>query len=206
MDVPYCPLCTFSSSNPYFLTQHVEAVHPEKDEPPFVSRHFLDVDQADDGGCEVVTTCGGAPSSHYIECECGEAILLSEFDDHVQLHAAESADMAVGTAQLPVGGTLSSSQQCGAWPLIAAPVQPMDRRSASSGGNNVDSPSHSNGASPSKSQHSSRINQAKQTCTVKEWIDLLPALNAPLSRTKAYTTAPKNARRLGVSPDEDFVA
>ncbi|KAL8973295.1 MAG: hypothetical protein Q9197_002409, partial [Variospora fuerteventurae] len=197
MDVPYCPLCTFSSSSPYFLTQHVEAVHPEKDEPPFVSRHFLDVDQADDGGCEVVTTCGGAPSPHYIECECGEAILLSEFDDHVQLHAAESAAMAVGTAQLPVGGTSSSSQQCRAWPLIAAPVEPMDRRSASSGGNNVDSPSHSNGASPSKSQHSSRINQAKQTYTVKEWIDLLPAPNASLSRTKAYTTAPKNARRLG---------
>ncbi|KAL9045419.1 MAG: hypothetical protein Q9206_007297, partial [Seirophora lacunosa] len=160
MNAPSCPFCPFSNPSPYFLAQHVEAVHPEKDEPPFVSRHFLDVDLPGDGGREVATTCRGVPSQDYIECECGETVLLSEFNDHVQLHAAESADMAVGTAQLPAGVTLSSSHQSVTWPMMVPPVQPVDQCSALGGCNIADSAGDSYGSLLSKSNASPRNKRA----------------------------------------------
>lgn len=162
MNAPSCPFCAFCNPSPYFLAQHVEAVHPEKDEPPFVSRHFLDVDLPGDGGGEVATTCRGVPSQDYIECECGETVLLSEFDDHVQLHAAESADMAVGTAQLPTGVTLSSSHQTVTWPMMVPPVQPVDQGSALGGCNIADSAGDSYRSLLSKFNASPRNKSAKR--------------------------------------------
>ncbi|KAL8702565.1 MAG: hypothetical protein Q9201_004262 [Fulgogasparrea decipioides] len=95
-----CPFCPFSDPNPYALAEHVETIHPETDEPSFVPRSFLQDDRLEREDCKDTANAWNAPSQDYIECECGEAVPLSEFGDHVQLHSAESADMAVDTAEI----------------------------------------------------------------------------------------------------------
>ncbi|KAL8739278.1 MAG: hypothetical protein Q9181_000008 [Wetmoreana brouardii] len=100
MTEPSCPFCPFSDPNPYVLAQHVETIHPETDEPSFVPRGFLQHDRPEREDCKGTANTWNAPSQDYIECECSEAVPLNEFDDHVQLHSAESADMAVDTAEI----------------------------------------------------------------------------------------------------------
>lgn len=101
MHQPNCPFCPFSDWSSYSLAQHVETVHPETDQPSFVPRAFLKDHGVEDVYCKETATARDAPSG-YFDCECGEAIPFSEFDDHVQLHSAESADMAVDAAE-PLG-------------------------------------------------------------------------------------------------------
>ncbi|KAL8873426.1 MAG: hypothetical protein Q9174_001101 [Haloplaca sp. 1 TL-2023] len=98
-----CPFCPFPNSSPYVLAQHVETDHPESDQPPFVPRDILqDVLKEEQGRKihDVDSAITSSAPSDYIDCECGEAIPLADFDDHVQLHSAESADMAGDAAEL----------------------------------------------------------------------------------------------------------
>lgn len=194
MNTPLCPFCPFCDPSPYFLAQHIERLHPEPDEPSFVSRHFLEDDEIDSGE---VATGSDAPSQDYIECECGEAVLLSEFDDHVQLHSAESADMDVGTTQLPAGVTLTAPQDSNGWSF---PSQPVDLNTDTRPDHYAIPFGHSPGTKPSRAKHDVSYNRHdEQHHTVKEWIDLLLGSNASPSRTKNHTTHPKDVRRLGVS-------
>ncbi|KAL8996767.1 MAG: hypothetical protein Q9169_003790 [Polycauliona sp. 2 TL-2023] len=94
-----CPFCPFADANPYLLAQHVETLHPEDGEPSFVSRHFLE-DHLPPTCTEATTVRGVVPSPSYIECECGEAIAASDFEDHALLHSAEAADTATDLAEI----------------------------------------------------------------------------------------------------------
>ncbi|KAL8761835.1 MAG: hypothetical protein Q9184_002078 [Pyrenodesmia sp. 2 TL-2023] len=192
MNTPLCPFCPFSDPSPYFLAQHIERLHPEPDEPSFVSRHFLEDDEIDS---KEATISRDAPSQDYIECECGEAVLLSEFDDHVQFHSAESADMGMGTTQLPAGVALTAPQDSNRWSL---PMQPVDLNTDTGADNHATPFGHSCGTKPSKAkQDASYDRHDKQHHTVKEWIDLLLGSYASPTRTKNYATHPKDVRRLG---------
>lgn len=195
----FCPFCPFSDPSHYFLSQHVETCHPEADESPFVSRHFLEEDKVENVGRKETAITLDAPSQDYIECECGEAVLLAEFDDHVQLHtaeSAESADMVVDSAQLPEGVTLSPPDQHIAWPAATSPLHLVDLNTVPAANNATKSPSHAHEARSSKLKHASRSNINKQHATVKEWVDLLLGSTA---RTKIHSTHHKDVRRLGVS-------
>lgn len=191
MHTPSCPIYPYSDPSPYF---------PESDEPSFVPRYFLEDVQAENVRRRETTTDKDAPSQDYIECECGEAVLLSEFDGHVQLHSAESADMAVDTSQLPEGVTLCSPQQRIAWPPTASPLQPVDLNAIPAVHDVADTLGHNHGTRPSKVTHDLHHHKHdKQHHTVKEWIDLLLGSHASPTRTKGNATQPKGARRLGVS-------
>lgn len=194
MNTPLCPFCPFSDPSPYFLAQHIERLHSEPDEPSFVSRHFLEDDEVDS---KEATTSRDAPSQDYIECECGEAVLLSEFDDHVQLHSAESADMGVGTTQLPAGVKLTAPQHSNPWSF---PLQPVDLNTDTGADNYAIPFGHSRGTKSSRAKHDvSYDRHDKQHHTIKEWIDLLLGSNASPTRTKNHATLSKDVRRLGVS-------
>lgn len=194
-----CPFCPFSDPSLYFLAQHVETIHPETDEPSFVSRHFLEEDEPDDAGLKETTTTQDAPSQDYFECECGEAVLLSEFDDHVQLHSAEAADMAVDTAPLPEGLTLSPPHERATWPSATSPLRLVDLNSMPAADIAKNPPSHCQETRQSKEKHVSRSNINKHHHTAKEWIDLLLGPSASSSRPQSHTTHPKDVKRLGVS-------
>lgn len=208
MSTPSCPFCPFSDHSPYFLAQHIEAIHPEPDEPSFVSRHFLEDKTLMDVIRKEATTVEDAPSQDYIDCECGEAVLLGEFDDHVQLHSAESADMAVDTSQLPAGVTLSPPQQRLTRPPTAPPLRSVVLNAIPAVAKVAESPGYHHGTRPSKRKHDLHDKhgdkQDKQQHTVKEWIDLLLGSNASPSRANVHAPSAKDVKRLGVSHDEGF--
>ncbi|KAI4128568.1 MAG: hypothetical protein LQ338_002662 [Usnochroma carphineum] len=201
MSTPSCPFCPFSDHSPYFLAQHIEAIHPEPDEPSFVSRHFLEDKTLMDVIRKEATTVEDAPSQDYIDCECGEAVLLGEFDDHVQLHSAESADMAVDTSQLPAGVTLSPPQQRLTRPPTAPPLRSVVLNAIPAVAKVAESPGYHHGTRPSKRKHDLHDKhgdkQDKQQHTVKEWIDLLLGSNASPSRANVHAPSAKDVKRLG---------
>ena len=200
MDSLSCPFCPFSDPSPYFLAQHVETIHPEDDEPSFLARHLLDVDDSKDASREAIATGQDAPSHDYIECECGEAVLLSEFDDHVQLHSAESADMAVDTTLLPGRATSSRPHDGLSLPPTASPLRLLDLNSLLETNNATSPPNHYYETKcPKPGQGPIGDSHKRHHHTVKEWIDLLLGSDASRSRPKTDTTKHKNAKRLGVS-------
>ncbi|KAL1886361.1 hypothetical protein Plec18167_000291 [Paecilomyces lecythidis] len=76
-----CPFCSFTDSDAYFLTQHVELCHPENGHSPFIA------DQ--ESSSEAVE--GEAGAREYIDCPrgCGEIVLGADLPSHLNLHAAE---------------------------------------------------------------------------------------------------------------------
>lgn len=82
-----CPFCNFTDHDHYFLLQHVETIHPEGGRPsPFTVRdevtHQLEPPVEEMEGAR-------DSSSEYIECQCGEFCLLTEFESHLDMHYAE---------------------------------------------------------------------------------------------------------------------
>lgn len=87
-----CPMCPFtvSQGKDYWLQLHFEQEHTE-DSP------FRIVSESDDSSGDVVADEPGGASfdEEYCECpilDCGESVLLTEFNDHLDLHQAEDFD------------------------------------------------------------------------------------------------------------------
>lgn len=93
-----CPFCGFTDADEYILLLHVETLHSEGDSP-FVVREDLDGRHI---GIHGLPESNETSASHlkvkdvssedYVTCpeaECGEAILLSEIDTHMDMHVAE---------------------------------------------------------------------------------------------------------------------
>ncbi|KAL9031907.1 MAG: hypothetical protein Q9196_000103 [Gyalolechia fulgens] len=157
----------------------------------------MDDDKIQNVGRKELAITQDAPSQDYIECECGEAVLLAEFNDHAQLHTAESADMALDSAQLPEGVTLSPPNQHMTWPATTSPLHLVDLNTLPAANKAAKSPRHGHEARSSKLKHVSRSNINKQHPTLKEWIDILLGSTASAARTKSHSTHHKDVRRLG---------
>ncbi|KAL8945126.1 MAG: hypothetical protein Q9211_000338 [Gyalolechia sp. 1 TL-2023] len=157
----------------------------------------MDEDKIQNVGCKELAITQDAPSQDYIECECGEAVLLAEFNDHAQLHTAESADMALDSARLPEGVTLSPPNQHMTWPATTSPLHLVDLNTLPAANKAAKSPRHGHEARSSKLKHVSRSNINKQHPTLKEWIDILLGSTASTARTKSHSTHHKDVRRLG---------
>jgi hypothetical protein len=76
-----CPFCSFTDSDAYFLTQHVELCHPENGRSPFIAER--------EEGAESLER--EANAGEYLDCPrgCGESILAADLPNHLNLHAAE---------------------------------------------------------------------------------------------------------------------
>ena len=108
-NVPSCPFCPFSDADSYFVVQHVELCHSETGHSPFVVKD-------DDGTPDTLGTfaqdeagvTGATSDDEYIDCECGECVLLAEFDSHVEMHIAEGAVASEEGGQSALGSTAVS--------------------------------------------------------------------------------------------------
>lgn len=98
-----CPFCEFTDSDTYVLMLHVETLHSEGESPfrvredelsstlditgdmnHFSSPHGILEPDRNDGG----------EDENYVICPeefCGEAVLLTELDPHIDMHVAEKA-------------------------------------------------------------------------------------------------------------------
>ncbi|KAL8802124.1 MAG: hypothetical protein Q9200_006693 [Gallowayella weberi] len=160
-----CPFCPFSDRSPYFLAQHVETIHPETDQPSVVPREFLEENHSE--GRQEAATVQDVPSQ-YIDCECGEAILVNEFEDHATMHTAESADTAADMAEIIGGARLPASDHTNA------------------------------GGSTPKADHALPLKPSRHhrgQSAAKDWVACL--LGPDASRKKDKIAKHKNAKRLG---------
>ncbi|KAL9595811.1 MAG: hypothetical protein Q9219_006226 [cf. Caloplaca sp. 3 TL-2023] len=197
MDLLFCPLCSFSDPGPYVLAQHVETVHPEPYEPPFVSRHLLKKDEAESSNCKEATTFQDAPSHDYMECECGEAVLLSEFDAHVLLHSAESDNLAEHMVSLQGPVEMFPSRGHEVLPSTMSPLRSVDSKIIPTAEKPLESRFRHLETRRSNFQHHSQSILNRQHHAMREWIDLLVSSNASPSHTKGAREHQKSARRLG---------
>ncbi|KAL8734403.1 MAG: hypothetical protein Q9166_001601, partial [cf. Caloplaca sp. 2 TL-2023] len=184
MSPPSCPFCPFSNPSPYFVAQHVETFHPETDEPPFVSRHFLEGLPVD---CTEATTARDAPSQDYFECECGERLLLSEVEDHAQLHSAESADTAVDMAEIIGEQRYSAFEHLFEPPIASGWVDPTESIAVANGLSGKPQ------LKPTKPKQTPWDTEKRGQTKAKDWVALLLGPNTSPKKVINH----KNAKRLG---------
>ena len=99
-----CPFCDFKDTEEYFLVQHVELLHPENGQSPFIAedeiiqpyssslRPIEEGKKLEEGAKDDESLPSGAPSNYdYVECPiCSEFIVSAESATHQDLHVAEN--------------------------------------------------------------------------------------------------------------------
>jgi zinc finger-containing ubiquitin peptidase 1 len=113
-DMP-CPFCDFTDKDSYFLMQHVELIHPENGESPFIvrdddrqSRAYCSEDEAAAQQDEQRPLSRNSRENEYVKCpyDCGELVPSAELPSHQDFHLAEG--MALAEAGLPSEVELST--------------------------------------------------------------------------------------------------
>lgn len=106
-----CPFCDFADEDSYFLLQHVELIHPENGESPFI---VTNKDEAEDrsslknakkdaeeaaGHPEQIPSSSMESPATYTECpyHCGELVASTELTSHTDLHLAENMAFEEGS-------------------------------------------------------------------------------------------------------------
>lgn len=84
-----CPFCEFVSHDSYFILQHVELVHPEGGNSPFIAKDGQGENGNNDDGRMEVAQQSTSPA--YVQCpyDCGEQVLAAELTLHTDFHIAE---------------------------------------------------------------------------------------------------------------------
>ena len=184
-----CPFCNFTDHDHYFLLQHVETIHPEGGGPsPFAVRdevktHTEEMEGARDN------------SSEYIECQCGEFCLLTEFESHLDMHYVEG----MGFDETPrTPGALADKAASGniLSPRKASPPQ-MENTSPS--------PLHMVTSGPSQPipirsvvEHSHRSTNRRSGIAVRDFMGVLRHSTSPSSTKPSQAVRNRVPRRLGV--------
>ena len=170
--------------------QHVGLVHPETDDSPFVVK-----DEAENKRKSAESVGAGAASrgatsdDGYIECECGETVLLSEFSSHSDLHLAEGMAFEKAEKIDISSNTTILSRDRSPYPDTGtfAPIWPSD----------ASSPSNRDLGPDSTSNFQSRSTAHKHPYTIKDWANVLLGTSPP-PRPKITKARRQSARRLGV--------
>ena len=185
-----CPFCDFTDHDHLFLLQHVETLHPEGGRhSPFAVREEL-TRQGESPAGEME---GARDScSAYIECQCGEFCLLTEFENHLEMHYAEgmgfeetsraTVDAAALRSALHSGQASSPQMELPSPTLVpivtSGPSRPVPIRSV------VERPQ--------------RTTNRKSGSAVRDFIDVLRHSTSPPSRKPSQAARNRPPRRLGV--------
>ncbi|KAF4634667.1 hypothetical protein G7Y89_g3448 [Cudoniella acicularis] len=168
-----CPFCGFDTNSEYQIMLHMETKHAEGDESPFVVKD-------DDASIAAILAMDEERSTEpqYSNCPvegCGEALLWSEFDSHLEMHSAEleTGDDESGPASKKL--KLNPAAEASFSTKLSHALRNID---------DVDDRSSS-----SRSPESDRQEKAKDI-----WKKMLKMPDTP-SKSSSSTTTSKNARR-----------
>ena len=85
-----CPFCPYVDYDYRYVIEHVECCHPEFGDSPFIVKDDEAMLPQDEDNDPDLADSSNAPSDEeYVECECGEVVMLSEFASHSALHDME---------------------------------------------------------------------------------------------------------------------
>lgn len=192
-----CPFCGFTNHDHLFLLQHVETIHPEGGRPsPFAVReeftHQYEPPAADMEGAS-------ESSSAYIECQCGEFLLLRELQSHLEMHYAEGmgfdetstapADTAALESTLYPGKVSNAQLE---FPSTSPPYVPES------------GPSQPFPARPVV-ERPHRGTSRNSGSAVRDLIDVLRHSTSPPSRKPSQAARNKVPRRLGVRESSNVI-
>lgn len=180
-----CPFCPFTNHDSYSVMEHVECRHPENGVSPFnvqedegmsrlVGRHNEEVAGASDALSQ---------EDDYFQCDCGEVVMLPEFNSHMALHESEetTVDEAAPAAILSHGRSVLSNEN-------------LTRVSMADIGTYPSKPS----SSKSHVKHRSRVSKENGHHGVRDFMGVLLGSNSSPSRPKAGKARYRAPRRLGV--------
>ncbi|KIM94993.1 hypothetical protein OIDMADRAFT_134716 [Oidiodendron maius Zn] len=93
-----CPFCGLQTDNGYQIMLHMEEQHPEGGQSPFIVK--------DDSSVAAVISMGGVGDNDpdFTSCPingCGEIILFTELDNHIEMHDMEGQDGDQETTTTP---------------------------------------------------------------------------------------------------------
>ena len=188
-----CPFCPFSDHEPYFLMQHVELCHPENGESPFMVKEGVGRQPTSVEDDESTSTSdASSEEEEYIECECGESVVLKEFESHTELHRDEDMALDEGDKETTKVATSRSPLPTGLAPFPGA--DRMQTVSLSDISPSRDDPFDVNAVI----KHRSRYTDTKQRHGVNKWKGLLLGTSSSTARPKTGKDKHKSVRRLGV--------
>ncbi|MCJ1260216.1 hypothetical protein MMC22_000075 [Lobaria immixta] len=163
--------------------EHVECCHPENGVSPFNVREDEGISRLAGGHDEEAAGVSDAPSQgdDYFQCDCGEVVMLPEFNSHMALHESEetTVDEAAPAAILDHGRSLKKENLARA---SMADIGTYPSKSSSS---------------KSHVKHRSRASKDNSHHGVKDFVGVLLGSNSSPSRPKAVRAKHKAPRRLG---------
>lgn len=80
----YCPFCSFEDVDADFTLQHINLVHPENEDAPYIGKPRQEPTRPSPTEPE--------GSTDWIECPCGDFCMITEIQQHIDLHEAENTD------------------------------------------------------------------------------------------------------------------
>lgn len=193
MALYHCPFCPFGDDDSNFLMQHVGLVHPENDDSPFLvkdepEKQRKSMETHGEGSAPKAASSGDG----YIECECGEIVLLAEFSSHSDLHLAEGMAFQESEKTDLISDTT----------IISRDQSPYPNDGPLAGGHS-DAKSSANGhlsAAHSSSPKRRSVPQ-KHPYSIRDWANVLLGNGPPPKpKTSKDRRRHKDAKRLGVRP------
>lgn len=188
-----CPFCPFSDHETYFLMQHVELCHPESGESPFMVKESAGRQAESFNDVESTSTSDvSSEDEAYIECECGESVVLKEFESHTELHRDEG--MALDEGEKKAANMAASRSPLRASHASFSGADRMPAVSLSDVNPGQRDPLDIN----TVIKHRSCSKDTRQRHGVNKWKGLLLGTSSSTGRPKTAKDKHKSVRRLGV--------
>ena len=174
--------------------QHVELCHPENGQSPFMvkegtGRQALGVDDDEDSAS---TSDASSEADEYVECECGESVVLKEFESHMELHRDEGMALNGGEKKATNMAATRSPLRAGDASFSGAHRTPTVALS------DISSSQDDHSKVDTVIKHRSRTTDTKQRHGVDKWKAILLGTNSSTARSKTGKEKHKMVRRLGV--------
>lgn len=180
-----CPFCPYSDDDYRYVIEHVECYHSEMGESPFAVKEEADKTMMVKDHYQTGAKASDAISEdEYVECDCGELVVLSEFASHIALHESEQTITDVVTPATILYPS-KSPEPIGEGINVAFMGKPETRASASSEGK-------------SSFKRRSHSGHRKSHRPVHSFIDALLGPSPSSSSPHAVRAKHQSPRRLGV--------
>lgn len=183
-----CPFCPYVDYDYRYVIEHVECCHPEFGDSPFIVKHDEALLPQDKEKYPDLVDSSNAPSDEeYVECECGEVVMLSEFTSHSALHDMEetAANIAVPTTLHPINSPSPNIEDLILNPVLENSVYKLDYSVPRS-------------VHRSAVRHTPHAGRHRKHRTIQDFMSVLLGSSSSHTLIEAAKTRSKAPRRLGV--------
>lgn len=190
-----CPFCDFTDKDSYFLLQHVELIHPENGESPFIiqdeevpSRAYQGEDVESPQQSQPNTPSRSPEQNDYIKCpyDCGELVASAELSSHKDFHLAERMALTENGQSSEMHFSTGACNE-------AQTAEDISKHFTTDLPKSLRNRDQLGSTTPLRTE-------VKKSSPLREFLFGTPASPRRRSPIKAHSVTDGGARRLGVSP------